>query len=181
MIVFFARDPIGNGIVGFYVVTFDFFQNFVGSAGLLVFDIEDRIDEVLTLQYPKAIFEAEAGKDGAVVEGCLTIEVGLRGPPSSGAVLELHPERVKIIALALGSEGREIFHFETARLLKIVIVGDDVGTLLRRRRERERNRREADEKPDRETQIEHRHFLLALVATESQLIYIHGAFVAVKW
>jgi hypothetical protein len=84
-------------------VAFHFFQDLVGAAGLLVVDVENGIDEMLALQQAKAVLPAEASEDGAVVEGGLAIEIKLSGPPGSGAVFELGPEGVKIVALALGA------------------------------------------------------------------------------
>ena len=49
---------------------------------------------------------------------------------------------MKVVVAALRAEGREVFDFEAARLLQVVIVGDDVGILLspgagRKKREKE--------------------------------------------
>ena len=141
MIVFLASDGVGDGIVGFDIVTLDFFQDLVGAAGLLVFDVENGIDEVLALEKAEAVLPAEAGEDGAVAESGLAVEVELGGPPGGRAVFELGPEGVKVVAAALGAEGGEVLDFEAARLLEIVVVGDDVRTLLRRRGRDESGRR----------------------------------------
>jgi hypothetical protein len=115
VVVLLAGDGVGDGVVGLDVVAFHFFQDLVGAAGLLVFDVENGIDEKLALQQAKAVLPAGASGDGAVVEGGLAIEIKLGGPPGGGAVFELSPEGMKIVALALGAEGREVFDFEAAR------------------------------------------------------------------
>jgi hypothetical protein len=50
-------------------VPFTFFQNLVGTALALVFDVENGIDEVFLFEWPEAIFPANAGEDRAVAEG----------------------------------------------------------------------------------------------------------------
>ena len=115
------------------VVTFDLFQDLVGAADLLVLKVEHGIDEVLALEKTNAVLPAEAGEDGAVVERGLTVEVDLGRPPGGGAVLELGPESMKVVAAALGAEGGEILDLEAAGFLKIVVVGHDVGAFLRLR------------------------------------------------
>ena len=137
VIVFLAGDGVRDGVVGFDVVAFDFFQNFVGAAGLLVLDVEHGIDEVLVLEQAEAILPAEAGEDGAVVEGGLAVEVEFGGPPGGGAVFEFGPEGVEVVAGALRAEGGKVFDFEAAWLFEVVVVGDDVGALLRERGESE--------------------------------------------
>ena len=134
MIMLLASDGVGISIVGFDVVAFDLFQDLVGAAGLFVFDIEHGIDEVFALEKAETVLPAEAGEDGAVVERGLPVEVELGGPPGRGAVFELGPESVKIVAGALCGEGGEVFDFEAAGFLEIVVISDDVGTLLRMRR-----------------------------------------------
>ena len=134
VIVKLAGRCIGLGVVRFHVVAFDFLQDFVGGAGLLVFDVEHRVDEVFTLQQAKAILPAKSGEDRAVIECGLSVKVDLGGPPGGGSVFEFGPECVKVIAAALRAEGGEVFDLEAPRLFQIVVVGDDVGALLRVRR-----------------------------------------------
>jgi hypothetical protein len=87
---------------------FDFLQNFVGAADLLIFDIEHRIDEVFALQNAEAVFQAESSEEGAFVEGGLAVEVELGGPRGIDNVLEFSPEGVKVIASAMGAEGGKV-------------------------------------------------------------------------
>jgi len=137
MFVLPPQGGVGISEVGFSVVPFDFLQNLVGTAFLLVFDVEHGIHEVLALQKTKAILPAEPGKDCAVVERGLGVEIGLGGPPGLHAVLEFAPEGVEVVACALGAEGGKILDFEMAGLLQIVVVGHDVGILLSERRRSE--------------------------------------------
>src|SRR5580700_4357999 len=116
--MFFPRECVGVRIVGLAVMTFDFLQNLVRTADVFVLDIQDRIDEVLVPQRADAVLPAEPGEEGAVVKSGLGIEVELRGPPGRGAVLELHPKSVEVIATALGTEGRKIFDLEVAGLFR---------------------------------------------------------------
>ena len=61
----------------------------------------------------------------------LAVEIELGGPPGGRAVFELGPVGVEIIAAALRAEGGEVFDLEAAGFFEVVIVGDDVGALLR--------------------------------------------------
>ena len=130
VIMLLTGTGVRVGVVRFDVVAFHFLENLVGAAGVFVFDIKDWIDEMFALEQAEAVLESESGEDGAVVECGLAVEVELGGPPGSGAVFELGPEGVKIVAGALGAERGEVFDFEAAGFLEIVIVGDDVGALL---------------------------------------------------
>jgi hypothetical protein len=56
---------------------------------------------MLALQKTKTILPAEAGKNCAVVERGLGVEIGLGGPPGRRAVLEFAPEGVEVVASAL--------------------------------------------------------------------------------
>jgi hypothetical protein len=120
-------------------MAFHFLSDLIRAADVLVLDVENRIDEMLALQDAKAVFEAEAGKDGGIAESGLAIEVELAGPPGGGAVLELHPEGVEVIAGALRAKGGEVFDFEVAGLFEIVVIGDDVRAFLGKGRPREEN------------------------------------------
>ena len=119
------------GGVGLDIVTFDLFENLVGLVDLLVFDVENGIDEMLVLQRPEPVFETEAGEDGAVVEGGLSVEIELGGPPGGGAVFQFSPVRMEIVSGALGAEGGEVFDLETAGLFEVMVVSDEVRVLLR--------------------------------------------------
>jgi len=134
VIVFLTQYTVGLGEIGFDVVAFDFLQDFVGAAGLLVFNIEHRIDEMFTVEQAKAILHAKAGEDRAIGKCGLAVEVKLGGPPGGRPIFEFEPEGMKIIAAALGAESGEIFDLEIARLLEIVIISDDVRALLRGQR-----------------------------------------------
>jgi hypothetical protein len=144
VVLLLAGKRVGHCVIGLDVVSLDFFHDFVGAADLLVFDVEDRVDEVFALKHAEAIFQAEAGEDGAIAECSLAVEVELSGPPGGCTIFELSPEGVKVIAATLRAEGREVLNLEAAGFLQVVIVGDDVGTLLRSSGEREC----ADEKRD---------------------------------
>src|SRR5450432_115051 len=98
-----SGDGVGIEPVFLDIVAFHFFQNFVGAAGVFVFDIDDGIDEVLALERTKAILPAEPGEKSAVVKRGLAINVELGGPPGGSAVFEFHPESVEIVAAALGA------------------------------------------------------------------------------
>src|SRR5450432_388580 len=130
MIMLLPGDGVGIEPVFLDIVAFHFFQNFVGAAGVFVFDIDDRIDEVFVLERTKAILPAKSGEKSAVVKGGLAVQVELRGPPGGGAIFELHPESMEVVATALGAEGGEVFNLEVAGFFEVVIVGDDVGIFL---------------------------------------------------
>src|SRR5215472_2072413 len=111
-------------------MTFYFLENFVGATDVFVLDVEDWIDEVLMLEGTKSILKAYSSEHGAVVKGGLALEINLGGPPAGNAVFELGPERMKVVALALRPEKREILNLQIARLLQIMVVGNDVRALL---------------------------------------------------
>src|SRR5450755_1929388 len=125
-----SGDGVGIEPVFLDIVAFHFFQNFVGAADVFVFDIDDRIDEMLVLERTKAILPAEPGEKSAVVKGGLAVEVELGGPPGGSAIFELHPESMEVVAAALGAEGGEVFNLEVAGFFEVMIVGDDVGIFL---------------------------------------------------
>ena len=131
MIVFLARDGVRVGVIRLAIVAFNFLQNLVCTIDLLVLDIEHWIDEVFVLQHAETVLPAETGEQAAVVESTLAVEIDLGGLPGSCAIFELGPVGNLIIAGALRAEGGKVFDFETARFFEVVIVGDDVGTLLR--------------------------------------------------
>ena len=66
---------------------------------------EQRVDEMLAAQRPEPVLPADAREDGAVVKGGLSIQVELGSPPSRSTILELGPERVKVVASTLCAEG----------------------------------------------------------------------------
>src|SRR5215472_10933258 len=101
VVVLLTRDSIRHGKVRFNIVTFYFFQDLVRFADLLVFDVQHGVDEMFALQQPKAVFNSKSGKDGALTEGALAIEIELRGPPRSRAIFKFHPEGVEVISPAL--------------------------------------------------------------------------------
>jgi len=72
---------------------------------------------MLPLQRPNAVLPLESGKDRAVMEGRLRVQVELSRPPRRRAVFKLRPIRMKIIATALRTEGREVLNLEVPRLL----------------------------------------------------------------
>ncbi len=135
-----ARVGVRGGVIAFNVVAFHFFEDFVRAAGVLKFDVEDRVDRMLARQQAEAIFPTHTGEEGAVVKGGLSCEIELRGVPRGYSVLEFGPEGVEIAGVALRSERRKICEIKTSRFLEVVIVGDDVGTFLREGRRAERHR-----------------------------------------
>jgi hypothetical protein len=76
---------------------------------------------VLTFQGADTVLETQARKYGAVME---------RVPPGGGPVLKFSPEGVEVVAGTLRPEGGKVFNFQVAGLLKIVIIGNHVRTLL---------------------------------------------------
>jgi hypothetical protein len=60
----------------------------------------------------------------------LALKIELGSPPGRGAVFELRPEGMEVVAGALGAECGEILDLEIARLFEVVIISNDVRTLL---------------------------------------------------
>src|ERR1700687_3862783 len=73
---------------------------------------------------------AIAGEDRVLVKSGLAFEVKFRGPPGRGAIFKLRPECMKVVATALGAEGGKALNLKISRLLQIMIIRDDVGSLL---------------------------------------------------
>src|SRR5271157_1591916 len=130
MVVPLAQDGVGIGVVGFDVVAFNFLDDLVRLADLLVLDIDHGIDEMLALERTEAVFPAKTGEKGAVVKGCLPVKIKLGRPPGGGAVLEFNPEGMEAIARALRTSRGEILHLEVSGLLEVMIVSHDVRTFL---------------------------------------------------
>lgn len=99
-----ASFGVRNGVVGFDIVAFDLFHDFVGTANLLVFDIKNGINEVLALEQAKSVLPAKAREDGAVIEGSLAVEIEFGRPPSGRPILKLASEGMKGIASSLRAE-----------------------------------------------------------------------------
>src|SRR5712671_1394041 len=112
------------------VVTFYFPEDFVGAILVYVLNIKDWIDEVFVLKRTKTVFPAYAGEKCAVAKSGLAIQIKLGGPPGRGAVFQLGPEGMKVIAAMLGPESRKVFDLKVAGLFQIVIVGNKIGAFL---------------------------------------------------
>src|SRR5579859_3777185 len=98
-------------------MTFNFLNDLVRLANLLVLDVDHRIDEMLPLEWAETILPAKAGEDRAVVKSSLSIEIEFRGPPRFGPVLELSPEGMKIVAAALRPNRGKVLHLQAPWLL----------------------------------------------------------------
>src|SRR5712691_2722812 len=130
-------------------MAFHLLQNLVRAALVLVFEIENRVDEVFALQRPQAVLPAKAREDRAVVECGLSIEVQLGSPPGGGTVFKLGPEGVEVVARALGAERREVLYFKAAGFFEIVIIGNEIGPFLSQSR---RSRKKSNKAGDQEGQ-----------------------------
>src|SRR5260370_30769911 len=78
----------------------------------------------------ESVLPTKAGEERAVGERGLAVKVELRSPPARSPVVELCPEGVEVMAGALRSQRGDVRELEVASLLEIVIVGEEVGTLL---------------------------------------------------
>src|SRR5579884_1669395 len=134
--MFLPRLPVRLGVIGFYIVALDFLDDFVSRIDLLIFNVENRIDEVFELQQTKPVLPTEAGEQRAVARSALALEIKLGGPPGLCAVLEFEPIGIEVSCIALCSERGEIFDLKISWLFQIVIVGHDIRSFLRRREER---------------------------------------------
>src|SRR5215472_4982746 len=123
-------EGVRSYVIGFDVVPLDFFQNLVGPVELFVLDIKNGVHEVFALKRAEAILPAKSCEDGAVSECGLAVEIDLGGPPRLGAVFEFGPDGVEVVAGTLCAESREVFHLKTAGLLKVVVIGDEIGAFL---------------------------------------------------
>src|SRR5579872_5337378 len=95
-----AQDGVGVGVVGFYVMALNLFEDLVRLADLFIFEIEYGINEMFAFQGTEAVLPTKAGEYRAVVERRLAIKVELGGPPRLRAVFELDPESVSGVAIA---------------------------------------------------------------------------------
>jgi hypothetical protein len=59
-----AGIAVGLREVGLAIVADDFKEGFVGAGGVLLLDVEDRVDCVVVHQGAHTVFDAEAGEDG---------------------------------------------------------------------------------------------------------------------
>jgi hypothetical protein len=55
-------------------VAFYFLQDFVGGAYVFVFDVKNRVNEMLIFEGAKAVL-ARTGEERGVSEGCLAVEI----------------------------------------------------------------------------------------------------------
>src|SRR6516164_5635385 len=81
---------------------------------------------MLVHQQPEPVFPAEAGKERAFVGGCLPVQVELRSPPTSGAILEFCYAGQKGVSVLRGSRQAFSLNLKIARLLHSLIVGHEV-------------------------------------------------------
>ena len=125
-----AGFSVGFGEVGLAIVADDFEDGFVSAGGVLVFDIEYGIDDVVAHEGTDAIFDAEAGEDGGILGGGLAVEIEFGGPPGADAVFELEGGGAIVSAATGLGEGGFGFQVEVARLLEIVGIGNKVRLLL---------------------------------------------------
>src|SRR5229473_8674375 len=123
-------QDIGQGMVGFDIMARDVQHGLVGGVDVLELDVQDRVNPVFAHQGPETVFPAEAGENGAVAVGCLAVEIKLCSPPTLRAIFKLCPRSQKISATALRGEERIDGNLKTARLLHLVVVGDEVGPFL---------------------------------------------------
>ena len=84
-------------------MSFDLFEKLVRAVHVLIFDVENRIDEMLPAERPEAVFPPHAGCNRAVVERGLGVEIKLRRPPCGRTVFEFHPIGMVLIAGPLGA------------------------------------------------------------------------------
>ena len=103
--VLLAGHAIGDCTIGFHVVAFHLLENFVGTADVLIFNVEYGIDEMLPLQNTKPVLPSEARKDSAVVECALGVKIEFGRSPGGGPVLKLAPEGMIVVAFALSAIG----------------------------------------------------------------------------
>src|SRR5262249_27504366 len=100
----------------------------------LVFDVEDRVHAMLALQRSESVLPSPPRKAGPVASRSDPFRVKFGGPPSSDAVLEFEPRRrVRGTASFWKAAGACDGDFEVVWFFEEMIVGHEVGALLRRR------------------------------------------------
>src|SRR5438552_1514207 len=111
--------------------SYDFLLNATGFADVLVFDIEHGVEAVLPFEWPEPAFKAPSSKAVALASSGDALEVQLGRPPPGEPVLELDPRRgvYRMTVLRSTSCGRN-GDFEIAWFLQIMIVGDEIRSLL---------------------------------------------------
>src|SRR5438094_3293823 len=95
-------------------MAFAFLEDLVSAVFVFILHIENGIDEVLALQRPEAILPAETGEHRAVVEGGLTVQVKLCGPPGGRPVFKLGPVGVEAVTAALAANSGEVVDVKAA-------------------------------------------------------------------
>src|ERR1700730_19423191 len=66
----------------------------------------------------------------------LSLEVQAEGPPLGGPIFTLCPKGMKVVAGALRTEDRRIIDLKGTAIFEVVIIGDDIGSLLSVARDR---------------------------------------------
>src|SRR5262249_29122657 len=109
---------------------------------VLVLDVEDRIHTVLAAKRSKPILPAPSGESFPVSRRH-SLQVQLGRPPAGESILELQPGCVidGVAVLGYASRVRQ-GDLQISRLLEIMIVRDEVRTLLRAGRLRRRDERQ---------------------------------------
>src|SRR5207302_8195681 len=95
-------------------------------------DVQHGVDRVFTFERTKAVLPAPAGEAGAVAMRRDALEIQLGGPPAADAVFHFEPRRViGARSVSRQTAGAGESDFEVAGFFEIVVVGDEVRTLLR--------------------------------------------------
>src|SRR5712692_1192671 len=113
-------------------VAHNFFLDAACLVDAFVLEVEDRIDPVLALQRPEAVFKSPAGEDCAVSCGRLSLQIKFRSPSSRHSVFELDVgSEIEPLSRAWNAHRARGFDLQVSRVLEMMIIGDEIRALLR--------------------------------------------------
>ena len=96
---------------------------------MLIFDVEYRLDAVITSQQPKSVFKAKPSEQASLVISMLPVQIDFRSPPMSDAVLELGRVTEEPILAFRTARHSVILNVETADFRHLTAISDGVGFL----------------------------------------------------
>src|SRR6516164_8263188 len=93
---------------------------------MLIFDVQYRLEAVVTCQQPKSDFEAKSSEQASLVIGMLPVQVEFRSPPLNDAVLELGRVTEEPIPAFRPACHSIVLNVETADLRHLTAIRDGV-------------------------------------------------------
>src|SRR5262249_9681467 len=97
---------------------------------VLIFDVQNRLDAMVTGEQQKSVFETETRIQTSLVSRVLPVDVELRSPPMADAVLELDQVTKETVAAVGAARHRLGVDCPSGDFLHLAAVCDEVRFLV---------------------------------------------------